>query len=148
MLESGREIFRHETFGSERFGGDALKLHLAIAGTNNGGVGPGVSPQTALAVGLKVDADALAASVKEAIASGNIDLSDPATTLALLRLDAVVGVKGRFDTAKKLTSVGIQCSLCHSTVDDSFTAGIGHRLDGWPNRDLNVGAIINLSPDL
>lgn len=147
MLETGREIFRHDTFGSERFWGDALKLHLAIAGTNHGGVGPGVSPQTALAVGLKVDSDALPASLKQAVLRGEVDLEDPATTLALLELDAVIGVKGRFDQAKRLTSVGIQCSLCHSTVDDSFTPGIGRRLDGWPNRDLNVGAIINLSPD-
>jgi hypothetical protein len=148
MLESGREIFRHDTFGSERFWGDALKLHLAIAGTNQGGVGPGVSPQTALAVGLKVEADALPASMKQALAAGDVDLTDPATTLALLELNAVVGVKGRFDHAKRLTGIGIQCSLCHSTVNDSFAAGIGQRLDGWPNRDLNVGAIINLSPDL
>jgi hypothetical protein len=148
MLETGREIFRHDTFGSEHFWGDALKLHLAIAGTNHGGVGPGVSPQTALAVGLKVDSDALPSSVKEALAAGNVDLTDPAATIALLELDAVIGVKGSFDAAKRLTSVGIQCSLCHSTVDDSFTVGIGRRLDGWPNRDLNVGAIINLSPDI
>lgn len=148
MLENGREIFRHDTFGSESFWGDALKLHLAIAGTNHGGVGPGVPPQTALAVGLKVDADALPESVKQAIAGGKVDLSAPATTLALLELDAVVGVKGRFDDAKRLTSLGVQCSLCHSTVDDSFSPGIGRRLDGWPNRDLDVGAIINLSPDV
>lgn len=148
LLESGRVIFRFDTFGSERFWGDALKLHLAIAGTNHGGVGPGVSPQTALTVGLKVDVDALPASLRQALAQGKVDLNDPANTLALLEVDAVVGVKGRFDAGRKLTSVGIQCALCHSTVDNSFTAGIGYRLDGWPNRDLNVGAIINLSPDV
>jgi hypothetical protein len=148
MLENGREIFRHDTFGSERFWGDALKLHRAITGTNHGGVGPGVAPQTAFAVGLKVDADALPTSLKQALAAGQVDLSVPATTLALLELDAVVGVKGMFDNAKRLTSLGVQCSLCHSTVDDSFAPGIGRRLDGWPNRDLNVGAIINLSPDV
>jgi len=148
MLDQGRETFRYDTFGNEKFWGDGLKLHLAIAGTNHGGVGPGVSPATALAVGLKVDVEALPEATKQAIAKGKVDLNAPATTLALLELDAVVGVKGNFDSARKLTSVGIQCSLCHSTVDNSFAAGIGHRLDGWPNRDLNVGAIVNLSPDL
>jgi hypothetical protein len=148
LFEDGRRVFRHDTFGSERFWGDALQIHRALAGTNHGGIGSGVSPKTALAVGLKVDADALPASVKDAIAAGNVDLDDPGTTLALLELDSVIGVKGIFNEARSLTSVGIQCALCHSTADDSFAPGIGHRLDGWPNRDLNVGAIINLSPDL
>jgi hypothetical protein len=148
QLDEGRETFRYDTFGNEHFWGDALKLHRAIAGTNHGGVGPGVSPATALAVGLKVDVDALPEPTKQALSRGEVDLNAPATTLALLELDAVVGVKGRFNAARELTSVGIQCALCHSTVDNSFAAGIGHRLDGWPNRDLNVGAIVNLSPDV
>jgi hypothetical protein len=147
-LDEGRNTFRYETFGNERFWGDALKLNRAIAGTNHGGVGPGVSPATALAVGLKVDVDALPEPTKQALARGDVDLNAPETTLALLELDAVVGVKGNFNAARELTSVGIQCALCHSTVDNSFTGGIGHRLDGWPNRDLNVGAIVNLSPDV
>lgn len=148
MLDEGRQIFRYDTFGDEAFWGDTLRLHEAIAGSANGGVGPGVSPRTALAVGLKVDADALPPAVVSGIKSGAINLDDPATTLALLRLDAVVGVTGRFSPGKKIVSLGIQCSFCHSTVDDSFAPGIGHRLDGWPNRDLNVGAIVALSPDL
>jgi hypothetical protein len=149
MLDDGRQIFRYDTFGDEAFWGDTIKLHQAIAGSANGGVGPGVSPKTALAVGLKVDADALPPAVVSGIKSGAINLDDPATTLALLQLDAVVGVTGRFSSdKKKIVSLGIQCSLCHSTVDDSFAPGIGHRLDGWPNRDLNVGAIVALSPDL
>ena len=148
LIDEGRATFRHDTFGNESFWTDALKLHLAIAGTNHGGAGPGVSPATALAVGLKVDLDALPQSTRQAIAQGKVDLNAPATTLALLELDAVVGVKGRFNDARELTSIGVQCALCHSTVDDSFAPGIGHRLDGWPNRDLNVGAIINLSPDV
>jgi len=148
MLDEGRRIFRYDTFGDEAFWGDTLRLHEAIAGSANGGVGPGVSPKTALAVGLKVDADALPPAVVSGIKSGAISLDDPATTLALLQLDAVVGVTGRFSPSKKIVSLGIQCSFCHSTVDDSFAPGIGHRLDGWPNRDLNVGAIVALSPDL
>ena len=148
LLDEGRAAFRHDTFGNERFWSDALKLHLAIAGTNYGGVGPGVSPAIALAVGLKVDLEALPQSTRQAIAQGGVDLNSPATTLALLELDAVVGVKGHFNDARQLTSMGVQCSLCHSTVDDAFAPGIGHRLDGWPNRDLNVGAIINLAPDV
>jgi hypothetical protein len=148
LLNEGRVAFRHDTFGSEAFWGGALKLHRAIAGTNHGGIGPGVTPRTALAVGLKVDSEALPDSVKQALARGEVNLDDPATTLELLRLDAVVGVKGLFNEQHELASLGIQCALCHSTVDNSFTAGIGQRLDGWPNRDLNVGAIVDLSPDV
>jgi hypothetical protein len=147
-LEQGKRVFRYDTFGDEAFWGGALRLHEAVAGAANGGVGPGVSPKTALAVGLKVDADALPPAVVQGIKSGAIDLDDPATTLALLQLDAVVGVTGRFSPGKKIVSLGIQCALCHSTVDDSFAPGIGHRLDGWPNRDLDVGAIVGLSSDL
>jgi hypothetical protein len=147
MLEAGRRTFRFDTFGDETFWGDTLKLHQAIAGSANGGVGPGVSPKTALAVGLKVDAEMLPASLVAAVKAGQVNLDDPATTLALLKLDAVLGVTGKFDGTGKLTSMGIQCALCHSTVDDSFAPGIGKRLDGWPNRDLNVGAIVALSPD-
>ncbi|HEY0593652.1 MAG TPA: hypothetical protein VGF40_17915 [Thermoanaerobaculia bacterium] len=148
MVDAGRATFRHDTFGSEDFWGGKLKLHQAIAGSANGGVGGGVSPATALAVGLKVDSTALPAALVQQIRRGEVDLNDPATTLALLKLDAVVGVKGFFDDAGRITSMGITCALCHSTVDDSFAPGIGTRLDGWPNRDLNVGAIVNLSPDV
>ena len=148
MLHQGRQIFRFDTFGDEAFWGDTLKLHRAIAGARQGGVGPGVSPQTALAVGLKVDIDALPPSVVAGIKNGIVDLTDPATTLALMKANAVVGVTGFFGTDGKLQSMGIQCALCHSTVDDSFAPGVGHRRDGWANRDLNVGAIIALAPDL
>jgi hypothetical protein len=147
-LRDGRRIFRYDTFGDQAFWGDALKLHQAIAGAALGGVGGGVSPSTALAVGLKVDADALPYTLKQQLAAGHVDLNAPATTLALLQLNSVVGVTGFFDTQHRLTSIGIQCALCHSTVDNSFAPGIGHRLDGWPNRDLNVGAIISLAPNV
>ena len=148
MLVSGRAIFRDDTFGSESFWGDNLKLHRAIAGAANGGVGPGVSPKTALAVGLKVDVDALPPAVVQAIARGEVNLDDPATTVTLLKLNSVVGVKGFFNEDGSMRGMGITCALCHSTVDDSFAPGIGHRLDGWANRDLNVGAIVSLAPDL
>src|ERR1051326_1754978 len=148
MVAQGRDIFRNNTFGDEVFWGDTIKLHQAIAGSANGGVGPGVSPKTALAVGLKVDANQIPDAVAQAIAQGKVNLDDPATTLTLLKLDAVVGVKGHFDANGKLTSMGVTCALCHSTVDDSFAPGIGNRLDGWANRDLNVGAIVALAPDL
>ena len=104
-----------------------------------------MSPTTALAVGLKVDAEALPASLVADISAGQVDLDDPATTVALLKLDAVVGLKGSFDEAGKFISLGVTCAVCHSTVDDSFAPGIGKRLDGWANRDLNVGAIISLT---
>jgi hypothetical protein len=148
MIDEGRQTFRYDTFGDEDFWGGALHLHEAIAGSANGGVGPGVSPVTALSVGLKVDVDAVPADVASGIMDGSVDLDDPASTLALLKANAVVGVTGVFDGNGKLTSVGIQCALCHSTVDDSFAPGVGHRLDGWANRDLNVGAIVALAPDL
>src|SRR5215472_7945684 len=148
MLKQGQQIFRYDTFGDEAFWGDTLRLHQAIAGEKLGGVGPGVSPKTALAVGLKVDLDALPASLVSQLKAGKVNLDDPATTLALLKLNAVVGVTGHFDSQGKLVSMGIQCAFCHSSVDDSLVPGIGHRLDGWANRDLNVGAIVSLSPNL
>lgn len=122
-----------------------MHIDKAIAGAANGGFGSGVSPKTALAVGLKVDAEALPAEVIAGIKSGAISLDNPASTLALLKLNAVVGVKGNFDAKGSLNSIGITCASCHSTVDNSFAPGIGKRLDGWPNRDLNVGAIISLT---
>ncbi len=148
LVSEGQAIFRFDTFGDEAFWGGQLQLHKAIAGEANGGVGPGVSPKTALEVGLKVDVDALPASVTDALSRNQVNLDDPATTLTLLKLNAVVGVKGLFDAQGNIQSIGINCALCHSTVDNSFAAGIGHRLDGWPNRDLNVGTIISLAPNL
>ena len=148
MLAEGKQTFRFDTFGDETFWSSALQLHQAIAGQNLGGVGPGVSPKTALAVGLKVDSAALPQSLVSQLKHGRVNLDDPATTLALLKLGAVVGVKGTFNNDGSLQAVGITCALCHSTVDDSFAPGIGKRLDGWVNRDLNVGAIAALSPNL
>ncbi len=149
QLVMGRSIFRYDTFGDEDFWGGGLKLHQAIQGSKFGGVGAGVSPKTALALGLKVDVDALPGSVQRNLKRGRVNLDDPATTLALLKANAVVGVKGFFTPdGRRLNSIGITCAICHSRVDDSFAPGIGHRLDGWPNQDLNVGAIIAASPDL
>jgi hypothetical protein len=141
QIAHGRKIFRFDTFGDEAKWTDVLRLHEVIAAA--------VDPTTALAVGLKVDVDALPQAVKRGIANGTIDLTSPATTVALLKLDAVVGLKGTVETVggiDQLKRVGTTCALCHSTVDDSFAPGIGKRFDGWPNRDLNVGAIIALSP--
>jgi len=148
LVSQGQQTFRFDTFGDQAFWGDTLHLNQAIAGADNGGVGPGLSPKAALALGLKVDVNALPASVQQGIVNGTVNLDDPATTLALLKLNAVVGVKGFFDSNGNLSSVGIECALCHSTVDNSLAPGIGHRLDGWANRDLNVGAIIGLAPNL
>ncbi len=150
FLEDGRRIFRFDTFGDEAFWGATLKLHQAVGGADGavGGVGPGVSPKTALAVGLKVDVEALPRPLLNKLKRGEVDLDSPATTLALLELNAIVGLTGFFDGAGRLSSIGIQCALCHSTVGDSFAPGIGRRLDAWANRDLNVGAIIALAPNL
>ena len=141
MVAEGRQIFRYDTFGDEAKWTDTLRLHEVV--------GTAVDPTTALAVGLKVDAEALPASVVAGIQNGSISLTDPTTTVALLKLDAVVGLKGSVETVNgqdRLTRLGTTCALCHSTVDNSFAPGIGKRLDGWPNRDLNPGAIIALSP--
>lgn len=148
MMAEGRQTFRYDTFGDEHFWGDQLRLHEAIAGEKNGGVGPGLPPTAALALGLKVDSAGLPPLLLQRLRRGQVDLTDPATTLVLLREDAVVGVKGFFDEGGQIQSVGITCALCHSTVDDSIAPGIGLRRDGWANRDLNVGEIIAFAPNL
>ena len=135
----GQAIFRYDTFGDEQLWTNVLRMHDVIAT---------VPPSTALAVGLKVDVDALPREVIAALQAGQVDLANPAVTIELLRLNAVVGVQGKVNDSGQLTSVGITCALCHSSVDNSFTTGIGRRLDGWANTDLNVGAIVALSPAL
>jgi hypothetical protein len=147
MLADGRRIFRYDTFGDEAFWGGSLRLHEAIAGQKFGGVGPGLSPRGALGLGLKVDVERLPRSLIGALRRGDVNLDDPANTIALLRLNSVVGVTGFFEGGT-LRSVGIQCALCHSTVDNRLAPGIGRRLDGWANRDLNVGAVVALSPSV
>jgi hypothetical protein len=148
MVHAGRAIFRFDTFGDEAFWGGALNLHLAIEGGKLGGVGPGLSPKAALGLGLRVDAQALPDHLVAKLKRGRVNLDDPGVTLALLKLNAVVGLTGFFNANGSLKSVGIQCALCHSTVDNSLAPGIGRRLDGWANRDLNVGAIVSLAPTL
>ena len=138
-LNSGRDIFRFDTFGDEQLWTDTLQLHTAVQT---------LRPVDALDAGLKVDAQALPREVIQAIQAGGVDLTDPAVTALLLSLDAVVGVKARVSTSGTIERLGITCALCHSTVDNSLTGGIGRRLDGWPNRDLNVGAIVAMSPVL
>ncbi|HEY5021687.1 MAG TPA: hypothetical protein VII30_04260 [Gemmatimonadaceae bacterium] len=143
LIAQGKDIFRFDTFGDETFWTDTLRMHEVIRSA--------VDPTTALSVGLKVDTDSLPAAVVAGIQNGSISLTSPATTVALLKLNAVVGVKGTVTNVggqDVLTRVGITCALCHSTVDNSFAPGIGRRLDGWPNHDLNPGAIIALSSAL
>ena len=135
----GLGTFRFDTFEDEQLWTKVLRMHEAISS---------VSPETALGVGLKVDVEALPDTLIQALRAGQVDLTDPSVTLELLRLDAVVGIVGKIDDTGQLVSVGTTCALCHSTVDNSFSTGIGKRLDGWPNRDLNVGAILGLSPGL
>jgi len=147
-LDEGRQIFRYDTFGDESFWGDTIRLHLGVLGSGLGGVGPGLSPRAALGAGLKVDVEALPGNIVAQLEQGRANLDDPAVTVELLRHNAVVGLTGLFDSRRNLRSIGIQCALCHSTVDNSVAPGIGQRLDGWANRDLNVGAVINLAPDL
>jgi len=138
-IADGRRIFRYDTFGDEQLWTDVLQLHTVVAN---------VPPASALAVGLKVDVDALPPALVEAVRRGRLDVNDPAVTIELLRLNAIVGIQGKIDDLGQLTRVGITCALCHSSVDDSLTTGIGRRVDGWANTDLNVGAIVALSPAL
>jgi mono/diheme cytochrome c family protein len=133
----GKTIFRFDTFGDEQLWTETLQMQKVI---------PNISPKTALSVGLKVDSDALPSDVIAAIKAGQVNLDDPAVTIELLKLNAVIGVIGKVNPSNHLATFGITCALCHSTVDNSITTGIGRRLDGWPNRTLNVGAIIALSP--
>ena len=147
MLKEGREIFRHDTFGSEDFWSGKLRLDQAVAGERFGGVGHGLEPKDALKLGLKVDTGVLPKILVQAVKGGSVDLGDVKTTMELLKADAVVGIHAKFD-GDKVVSLGITCAICHSTVDDSIMKGIGRRLDGWPNRDLDVGAIVALAPDL
>src|SRR5690606_27428392 len=135
-VREGQQIFRFDTFGSEQLWTDTLRLNEKVEE---------VSPRTALTVGLKVDVEALPPAVIAALEAGQVNLDDPAVTLALLQLDAVAGVRGQVNAAGQVTSLGITCALCHSTVDDSLAPGIGRRLDGWANTDLNVGEIVSLS---
>lgn len=134
-LTDGKQIFRYDTFGDEQFWTDTLHLNAVIE--------KAVDPTTALKVGLNVDADVLPPGILK-----KVDLKSPATTVALLKMNAIVGVIATVDSNNHITKLGITCALCHSTVDNSVMAGIGHRKDGWPNRNLNVGAIIALSPAL
>lgn len=135
MIEEGRRTFRYDTFGDQVFWSRTLGIHTALRS---------VSPRTALEVGLKVDAEALPPGTR----IDRLDLDDPAVTAELLRRNAVVGLRGFFNPDRSLRAAGITCAFCHSTVDDSVAPGVGKRLDGWANRDLNVGAIINLAPNL
>jgi hypothetical protein len=148
LLAEGKQIFRHDTFGSEAFWGGELELHRAIPSEERGGTADGMTPRQALQLGLKVDVARAPQLLVEAIRVGAVSFDAPDTTLALLRADAVVGVEGVFDEGHRLVSLGITCALCHSTVDDSLAQGIGRRLDGWPNRDLDIGAIVAQAPNL
>src|SRR5262249_10140562 len=136
------------TFGDEEFWGDSLRLHQTIIGGKLGGVGQGLGPKAALDLGLKVDVEALPSAVRSQLRQGEGKLEGPARTILLLRRKSVVGLKAVWDTRNNVVSIGIQCALCHSTVDNSLSSGIGRRLDGWPNRDLNVGKIVSLAPNL
>ncbi len=148
LVKDGKQTFRFDTFGDQPFWGGTLHLDQAIAGAANGGVGPGVSPKTALSVGLKVDVDALPASVQAGIKAGTVEPEQPGRHGGVAQAECGARCQGHFDAAAICSAVGIECALCHSTVDNSLAPGIGHRLDGWANRDLNVGAIVGLSPNL
>ena len=148
MIDEGRRTFRFDTFGDEAFWGDTLRLHQAIEGEKLGGVGPGISPRAAINLGLKVDVDRLPKSLVSKYRSRQLNLDDPAVTLALLKLQAIVGVTGFFNHDGSLRSVGLQCAICHSTVNNSLGFGVGSILDGWANRDLDVGALSAQAPNL
>ncbi len=145
MFDKGKAVFRFETFGDEIFWTDQLQIQKAIADEKHGGTGKGITPKQALDAGLKVDLAVLPRVLRRKIKQGKF-LDDPWVTLQLIKINAVLGVVGKFDGNGNLKSIGLTCASCHSTVSDS--SGIGKRLDGWPNRDLNVGAIISMAPNL
>jgi cytochrome c5 len=138
LIDQGRKIFRFDTYGDEAFWTDQLQIQRAV---NR------LTPRNALSLGLKVDINALPPSVVEAIKQGRVNLNDPAVTRLLIEQNAVLGVVGSVHN-NTLTKVGFTCALCHSTVDNSVAPGIGKRIDGLANRDLNVGAIIATAPNL
>jgi mono/diheme cytochrome c family protein len=135
LIAEGQHVFRFDTFGNETFWTDTLRMNEVVE--------KNVDPTTALKVGLKVDSEVLPPGILE-----TVDLKSPATTVALLKMNAVVGIQATVDADNHITRLGITCAFCHSTVDNSVMSGIGRRMDGWPNRDLNVGAIVALSPVL
>jgi hypothetical protein len=145
MFEKGKAVFRFETFGDEVFWTDQLHLEKAIADEKHGGTGKGLTPKQGLQAGLKVDLGLLPRWVKRKIKAGTF-LNDPWVTLRLIKMNAVLGVVGTFDDKDNLIKIGLTCASCHSTVN--HFSGIGQRLDGVPNRDLNVGAIIAMAQDL
>ena len=150
LVTEGRQTFRFDTFGDEAFWGDTLQLHKAIAGAEQRRRRAGREPEDG-ARGRPEGRRRRAADGRRRRRSRRARSTStiPATTLALLKLNAVVGVNGVFDKQRQAAARSAsQCALCHSTVDDSFAPGIGKRLDGWPNRDLNVGAIVSLAPNL
>lgn len=147
LFDDGRKIFRDDTFGSEAYWGGQLRLHEAIIGRKNGGVGVGITPVQALKLGLKVDVARVPALVVDGLKKGTVNLESADTTVALLKANAIVGVVAVQEKGQ-IVSMGVTCALCHSTVDDSFTKGIGRRLDGWPNRDLDIGQIVASAPNL
>src|SRR5262245_34828014 len=138
MIDQGRQIFRFDTFGDQAFWGGQLMMHQVVSA---------ITPRQALSLGLKVDSNALSPATVEAIRHGQVNLDDPAVTLSLVRQNAVLGVVGYFNN-QSLNSVGFSCALCHSTVNDSVAHGIGERIDGLANRDLNVGGIVAAAPNL
>jgi len=135
LIAEGQRVFRFDTFGDEQLWTNTLRLHEVVEKS--------VDPLTALKVGFKVDSAVLPSGILE-----KVDLKSPATTVALLKMNAIVGIQATVDASNHITQLGVTCAFCHSTVDDSVMPGIGRRQDGWPNRDLNVGAIIALSPVL
>src|SRR5262249_16037382 len=137
LVDQGQQIFRFDTYGDETFWGDQLGLHHVVAST---------SPSQALDLGLKVDSEKLSPAVVEQIKVGKINLNDPAVTVELVKANAVLGVIGRFNPDGSLSSAGLTCAVCHSTVDNSVAFGIGKRIDGLANRDLNIGAIVAAGP--
>src|SRR5713101_6213680 len=139
LVGQGQQIFRFDTFGDETFWGDQLGLHQVVAS---------ISPRQALDLGLKVDAEALPPALADSLKQGQVNLDDPAVTVQLVKANAVLGVVGVFNGDSSLRSVGLTCAVCHSTVDNAIAFGIGKRIDGLANRDLNVGAIVAAVPNL
>ncbi|MDQ3516854.1 MAG: hypothetical protein M3466_00430 [Gemmatimonadota bacterium] len=144
----GREVFRFETFGNERFFTDALRLPAGM-------VAAAVTPRQLLALGVSIDIEAVPAAIRALLTSAPASvLDDPAMTIALINANSAVGLPikdsngdGVLDVTRG-DKVGSSCALCHSPAAEGAVfsvpggGSIGRRQDGLASHNLNFGRLI------
>ncbi|HUS05323.1 MAG TPA: hypothetical protein VMZ52_03455 [Bryobacteraceae bacterium] len=140
---SGREVFRFETFGNEGFWTDAVRMPAGIQAAR-------VTPLQALQLGLFVDSDALDKTTLQALTAElktdptgktSTVLNDPNVTEKLVKTNAIIGMPAKGD------KVGVSCALCHTITDASIfhiadAGSIGRRIDGPANHALHTGELL------